>query len=77
MNIATYNFARSHFSACCDALKRHLETCRVCVVPLPVPPDIYAYCEIGRACFDEALLAQRAFEDAGRNCVSGFCADCD
>ena len=59
--------------ACVDALKRHLETCRVCVVP----PDVYAYCEVGQSRLDEALRAQTAYETAERNCASGFCINCD
>jgi hypothetical protein len=77
MNIAAYNMAQASYGATCDVLKTHLANCDVCHVAAPLREGGAFYCEVGRACFDEALRAQARLDQATRDALTGYCEHCD
>ena len=77
MNIAAYNMARASYEATCDTLAHHTANCKVCRSrwsSSSIPTD---GCEIGRACYDEALRSLTRLDQATRDALGSYCEDCD
>jgi hypothetical protein len=77
MNLAAYNMAKSHYSATSDAFSNHITKCADCKAAEHPASERAGYCETGRAAYDEALSAQRELDQATRDALAGYCADCD